>query len=441
MKIDLICRNPKRPGVWWACIVILLAAGSSLGALDFDSDAYGSVSDFFNSIYGPDPNAGLTSFPVLNVPMGGRSEGMAGAFSAVSDDISFIEYNPAGSSMLDFSELALFHNNWIADTKVEGAVFASRRENLGFAAGTKWLYTPFTEYNIYGDRVSKGYYTEGTATLNISYNFFSGYYFSGLSAGINLKGAFRFVPDYTDADDLGNNTGSLIAGSGLSQSAAMAMADIGLLTRFDFLKPYNSRDRNTSAALVVRNLGPPAKDDPLPSVAVLALSYKPLRPLLFSFDFSIPFNLRDVSLSEKPYWAAGLSAAVTDFLSMRMGLMGKAGNVRITLGTAVELEKLSLDINYTLDLLTQVQPLNRVSLGVRFNLGDGGRKELAGKVDQLYLAGLDAYSRENYQEAREYWEDALALNPKFDPAREGLDIIDHTQSVRQRINDLQMLDN
>jgi tetratricopeptide (TPR) repeat protein len=126
---------------------------------------------------------------------------------------------------------------------------------------------------------------------------------------------------------------------------------------------------------------------------------------------------------------------------MRVGLMGKAGSVRITLGSAVELDKIALDINYTLDLLTQFQPLNRVSLGVRFNLGDGGRKEIAEKVDQLYLAGLDSYSRGDYQIAREYWEDALALNPKFDPAREGLNTISHTQSVRQRINDMQTLDN
>ncbi|MDR0719568.1 MAG: UPF0164 family protein, partial [Treponema sp.] len=101
------------------CILFLLRAGF-LPSLDFGPDSYGSISDYLNSIYGPDPNAALTAFPVLNVPMGGRSEGMAGAFAAVSDDISFIEYNPAGSSMLSTSEFALFHNNWIADTKIEG---------------------------------------------------------------------------------------------------------------------------------------------------------------------------------------------------------------------------------------------------------------------------------------------------------------------------------
>jgi hypothetical protein len=416
------------------CIILFLFAAALTPALDFDSDAYGSISDYLDSIYGADDNAGLTAFPVLNVPMGGRSEGMASAFGAVSDDISFIEYNPAGSAMLSRSELAFFHNNWIADTKIEGAVFASRIKNLGLAAGAKWLYTPFTEYNMFGDRVSKGYYSEAVAVLNGSYNFLSSSYFSGVSVGINLKGAFRFMPDYTDNED------HIISGSGWSQSAAMAMADIGALTRFDFLKPYNSRERNTSAALVIRNLGPPVMDDPLPTVITAALSYKPLRPLLFSFDFSCPINIMDPALSEKPYWAAGAAVNITSFLSMRTGLLFKSGNVRVALGSAVNLNKISLDVNYTLDLLTQMQPLNRVSVGIRFDLGDQGRKQTADHVDELYLAGLDAYARRNYTEAQYYFEEVLKLDPKFDPAREGLRIIQQAISVQQRIDDLQRLD-
>jgi hypothetical protein len=415
-------------------IILLFVTAVSAPAMDFDSDAYGSISDYLDSIYGADDNAGLTAFPVLNVPMGGRSEGMASAFGAVSDDISFLEYNPAGSAMLSRSELAFFHNNWIADTKIEGAVFASRIKNLGLAAGAKWLYTPFTEYNMYGDRVSKGYYSEAVAMLNGSYNFLSGYYFSGISVGASLKGAFRFMPDYTDNED------HIISGSGWSQSAAMVMADIGALTRFDFLKPYSSRERNTSAALVIRNLGPPALDDPLPTVITAALSYKPLRPLLFSFDFSCPINITDPALSEKPYWAAGAALNITSFLSMRTGLLFKSGNVRVALGSAVTLDKISLDINYTMDLLTQMQPLNRVSVGIRFDLGDQGRKQTADRVDELYLAGLDAYARRNYSEAQYYFEETLKINPKFDPAREGLRIIQHALSVQQRIDELQRLD-
>jgi tetratricopeptide (TPR) repeat protein len=403
-------------------------------ALDMDSEGYGNTADYLDGVFGVDEHAGLTTFPVLNIPMGGRSEGMAGSFGAVSDDVSFIEYNPAGSSMLPRSELAFFHNNWIADTKIEAIAFASRYKNFGYAAAGKWLYTPFTEYNLFGDRVSKGYYTEAVAILNGSYNFFSGYYFSGVSIGGSLKGAFRFMPDYSDDNN------NIISGSGLSQSAFMAMADVGALTRFDFLKFYTARERNTSAALIIRNLGPAVMDEALPTSISAALSYKPLRPLMVSFDFFLPVNMLEPEASEKPYWSMGLSAAVTSFLSMRAGLLAKSGNVRLAVGSAVSLKKISFDVNYTLDLLTQLQPLNRVSVGVRIDLGDQGRLELSNRVDDLYLSGLDAYSQGDYAQAEHDWKEALKLNPKFEPAKEGLYIITRARSVEQRINDLQRLD-
>jgi tetratricopeptide (TPR) repeat protein len=395
---------------------------------------YGNIADYLNKIYGIDDNAGLTTFPILNIPMGGRSEGMAGAFSAVSDDISFLEFNPAGSSMLEKSELAFFHNNWIADAKIEGVAYASRFGDFGLAAGTRWLYLPFTEYNYYGNRVSNGYYSEGVVVLNASYNFLSGYYFSGLSVGVNLKGAFRSMPDYADEFD------NVIKGSGASQSAAMVMADVGLLTRFNMLKGYHSREKNASVALVIRNLGPPALEEPLPTVVSAAFSYKPIRPLTFAFDFSLPYNLKNPALSETPYGALGMSLNVTSFFSMRAGVMVKPGSSRITVGSAVSMNKIAFDINYTLDLLTQLQPLNRISLAVRFDLGDGGRGLLSKKVEELYLLGLDAYSKGNLDEAKTYWEEALKLNPKYDPARESLNMMENREGLKQKIEDLNKLD-
>jgi tetratricopeptide (TPR) repeat protein len=418
---------------------LFMLCAHAAAAVDFDADSYGSLTDYLTGIYGADDNAGLTAFPVLNIPLGGRAEGMAGSFSAVADDISFLEWNPAGSSMLPKTEAAFFHNNWIADAKIEGAAFASRFKDLGFAAGGKWLYTPFTEYNLYGERVAKGYYSEAVATLNGSFNFLSGYYFTGVSLGANLKGAFRFVPDFTDSDDRDNKTGSLVSGSGREQSAAMAMADIGALVRINALKFYQSRDRNFSLALVVRNLGPPAKGDPLPTVAAAGLAWKPLRPILLSFEYSFPINTMDFSLSEQPYWAAGLAVQATGFLSLRGGVLAKNGSARIAVGSAVELRNLSVDLNYTLDLLTQLTPLNRVSLGVRFNLGDQGRAARAAAAEAFYLQGLNAYAQGDADQARHYWEEALKADPRFEPAEEGLALIIRSTTLIERINEMQTL--
>ncbi|MCL1814508.1 MAG: UPF0164 family protein [Treponema sp.] len=420
-------------GLW---LFFLILAAGSLGALDFNSDAYGNLSDFYRI----DDNAGLTAFPVLRIPMGGMAEGMGTAFAALAEDLTFIEWNPAGSSRLEFTEVGFFHNNWIADTKLESIVFASRIEHLGYAAGIKWLYLPFSEYNMYGNRVSKGYYSEGVVTLNVSYNFLAGYYFSGISVGANLKGAFRFMPDYSSADDRGNNEGSVLRSSGRSQSAIMAMMDLGALVQFNVFKKYNAREKNTSAALVIRNLGPKAKGEPLPTSLTAALAYKPVRPVTVAFDYTLPVNMQQFDLSEKPSWAAGFNVDITEFLSMRAGLLGRYGGYRVTIGSAVDLGKIALEMNYSLDLLTQFTPLNRISLGARINLGDQGRQELSSRVDTLYLTGLDAYNQGNMLQARTNWEEALRLNPRFDPAKEALSLIQNSSSLDDRIMQMQSLD-
>jgi hypothetical protein len=425
------------------CAIAGMLFSASVFAIDVDSDSYGSLSDYLEEVYGIDDNAGLTSFPVLNVPMGGRAEGMAGAFSAVADDVSFVEWNPAGSARLVKTELAFFHNNWIADTKVEGAAFGMREKNLGFAAATKWVYTPFTEYNLWGDRVSKGYYAEGLAILNISVNLFPGYYFRGLAIGVNVKPTFRFVPDYadSDSDETTIDTDKVIPGSGASQSAVALMSDVGLLYRGNFLKLYNSRDENFALALVARNFGIPdvtftLMEDPLPSAVVAGIAYRPIRPLLISFDYTLPLNLYDIDLSEKPYYAAGMSVTVSRFLSMWGGLRLKAGGTRITIGSAISLEKVVFDVNYTLDLATQIQPLNRVSVGVRLDLGDHGRSRIAKQVDEFYLAGLDSYSQGNDTDAKRLWQEALELDSTFDPALEGLSAIRASEELQQRVSQM-----
>ena len=117
--------------------------------------------------------------------------------------------------------------------------------------------------------------------------------------------------------------------------------------------------------------------------------------------------------------------------------MLKAGSTRITVGSALTMEKVAFDINYTLDLLTQLQPLNRVSVGIKLDLGDHGRSRIAKQVDEFYLAGLDAYSQGHDTEAKRLWEEALRLNRDFDPAREGLMALRASEMLQQRVTEMQ----
>ena len=383
------------------------------------SDVYYNADSFMDSL--SDPNTGLTAFPTLLIPMGGRFEAMGTAFTAVADDASYIEANPAGSATLTYTELTFYHNDWIADTNIESVTYTSRKNNFGYGAAAKFLYVPFTEYNTWGERESKGYYSESVMILNASYNFFSNYDFFGLSVGSNLKVAYRNIP------------AKIYPG----QSAVAVMTDLGVLTRFNFLKFYSSRDKNTSVGLVVKNLGLKTLDDPLPMETVAGIAYSPLRPIIITFDLTLPLSLNPSEQpAEKLSFATGLDVAVTDFFSVQSGFRYRGSNPRFSLGSRMDLEEISFNVNYTLDLTTQVG-LDRFSVASSLNLGDRGRSITDAEVDAYYIEGLKSYASGDLEEAIINWEKALELNPGFTPAianlitaKKTLQLIDEMQSLQ-----------
>ena len=89
---------------------------------------------------------------------------------------------------------------------------------------------PFTAYNDWGAAVANNYISETVGTLNVSYNFLSNYYFSGVAVGANLKVAYRNIPDIASL-------------SVYNQSALAFMGDVGAQTSFNFLKFYNSQSQ------------------------------------------------------------------------------------------------------------------------------------------------------------------------------------------------------
>lgn len=409
---------------------VLFAPGVS-AQTDVASAAYGLGA----SLSAPflDGNAGVTGFRILNIPFGGYAEGMASALTALPVDSSAFSVNPAATAMLDSTEFSIFHNNWIGESKLESAIYAVRFGHLGLGAAGKWLYAPFSERDDFTD-VAKSYYSEMLATLNASFNLFSGYYFDGLAVGANVKAAYRSMPDYTD------DSGALMAGSGLEQSSLAVMADFGVLTRFDLLKFYVSRERNASAGLALRNLGFAIFDDPLPTAVSLGFSYSPLRPLVFAMDLCQPVNLIEPEASEGLAWALAVDAALFEFFSVHSGFQLKGGNPRFSLGARVSLASVDVIANYTLDLTTQYKDLNRFSLEAKLDLGDQGRYAIQLKVEEYYLRGVESYAGGNAQEAIELWTECLKLDPGFDPARENRATARKALDLMQKMDELQRLE-
>lgn len=411
--------------------ILLFLLPFSLNAMDV-SDPYIFISGLFDSLI--DPNGGLTSFRSLLIPGGGRMEAMGSAFTALADDISFFEANPAGSSTMKNTELAVFHNNWIADSRLETISFTQRREHLGYGASLRCFYVPFTEYNTFGERVSRGYYTETFGVFNISYNFLAGYNFKGFATGANVKLGWRGVPDYSDGQ------GTIREGSGLGQSALTVMTDIGIQTRFNLLKLYSSRDPNFFIGMSGRNIGPPVGDESPPTLFTLGTAWKPANPLVISAEYQQPFNILNPERSERAVLGAGAALEFTKFIAVLAGFQLKGANPRFSLGTELNVDDLQFNINYTLDLTTQATILNRVSLAAKLNLGDSGREARRIRVEEMYIEGLQLYARGELEAAIALWRRTLELDKRFDPAIEGIETAELTLEIQRMIRELQQLE-
>jgi hypothetical protein len=74
---------------------------------------------------------GTTAAQVLKMNVGPRAIGMGGAFTATSDDITAIYWNPAGLSLIPSSEAIFNHNKLYMDISYDFAAFSTTLSDIG----------------------------------------------------------------------------------------------------------------------------------------------------------------------------------------------------------------------------------------------------------------------------------------------------------------------
>jgi hypothetical protein len=371
--------------------------------------APGDLYAWWSSLWGPpDPNAGTTIFPSLEVPLGGRLEGMGTASTAAARDAGFIEANPAATALLANTELAFSHHGWIADTSLEGMYYTVRFNDLGIGFGGRFLYVPFTGYDEWGARLSRGTISETVATANVAYNFFRSYSFAGIAAGASVKAAYRYVP----------------ADIAYGQSIFGLMTDVGVQTSFSLAKLQHWSLPNVSLGIALKNLGiTTMSDESLPLTASAGLAYAPLRAWTLAADFNLPLSL-DADPAREWDLAFGTSVAVAEFLSLQGGVHLKPGNPRMSVGADVDLGTVSVNANYNLDMSALARnPADKFSVQARLDLGDRGRTDRRQRADALYMEGL--------QRSIELWDQVLAIDSTYTPARNYRDIAAATLATQR----------
>ncbi|MFW5743885.1 MAG: UPF0164 family protein [Spirochaetota bacterium] len=403
---------------WLLVSIALLCPLVPAYALEF-SDIYSTIGEGSEDRL---VNTGLAIFPTLIIPTGGQFEGMGQAYTAVARDASFFDANPAASATLEFTELTFVHNNWIADTSLEGVLYTRRINDFGSAAGGKFLHVPFTPYDALSQQVAGGRYSEGTVGLNVSYNFARSYEFPGVAVGATVKTAYRYVAPQIAAD----------------QSVVGIAGDVGVLSRFDFAKRFSSRSPNFAVGVAARNFGPPVRGEPLPSQVTSGIAYSPVRPVTVATDVIVPVSLAPGVPAPSVGGAIGVSARITRFFAAQTGMLLRWGGSRFSMGATLDLADISVVVNYNLDLATQFTNIDRFSVQARLNFGDEGRGALRDLVDRYYLEAWQASALGETETAIEYSRKALELDPRFTPAAELLGISLDTQQLQRDLRSIDL---
>ncbi|MEW6041407.1 MAG: PorV/PorQ family protein [Elusimicrobiota bacterium] len=231
---------------------------------------------------------GTTGSQFLKIIPGVRPSGMGNSFTAVSDDVNSINYNPAGLGFLKGTEISLMHNQWVEEIKIEH--FASGFHIRGF--GTLGLTaTTLASGNI------KAYDNTGR-DLNINYTT------SDMSAGL----AYASV--------LGNNFSMGLMVKSIQQKMEQENAsthgyDVGILYRGITKASVGLSAQNFGTGTRFRN-----ETNPLPTIVRFGLSYEASR------TFTIVFDARNPSDTQMNF-GAGVEQKIS--LSGQSGLCLRAG--------------------------------------------------------------------------------------------------------------------
>ncbi|RPI97888.1 MAG: PorV/PorQ family protein, partial [Spirochaetales bacterium] len=203
-------------------------------------------------------SAGTSGADFLEIGVGSRPLGMGEAFTAATDDINSIYYNPAGLGTMRYPVLSIMHQELILDSRFENisAAFPIFYGFMGVSNSVFWV-PPFDKIDIDGNKT--GTVTFYNACFTLAY---------GQSLGfMEVGGSLKYIHQKIDTLTL--------------HSAAV---DFGMLKRLYMYSPFDAPIRNFVLGLSLQNIGTKAKDDELPRLMRMGVSYYPTRWLGINMD-------------------------------------------------------------------------------------------------------------------------------------------------------------
>ncbi|MCU0847304.1 MAG: PorV/PorQ family protein [Spirochaetes bacterium] len=251
-------------------------------------------------------SVGTSSAEFLELGVGSRSLGMGEAYTAETNDINTLYYNPAGLGTLKYPVLSLFHQELIEDSRLEniGIAFPMLGGNIGIINTLFWV-PSFDKIDANGIKTGEVTYYTGNTTVGYGYDF--ELFYLGLSA--------KYI--YQRVNTLFLNSFAV---------------DFGFLKGFNMYSPFDAPVKNFHIGISILNLGTRVKNDPLPRMLRLGMSYKLTK--WFGFNLDATENLINVSdiydfthgFNESFRLNMGAEISYLEIISLRGGYQFNNGN-------------------------------------------------------------------------------------------------------------------
>ncbi|QUL04873.1 UPF0164 family protein [Treponema pallidum] len=295
-------------------------------------------------------------------PTGGRYASLDGAFTALANDASFFEANPAGSANMTHGELAFFHTTGFGSFHAETLSYVGQSGNWGYGASMR-MFFPESGFNFSPSTgpvctpASDPIKQRGAiGIINFARRI------GGLSLGANLKAGFR------DAQGLQHTSVS---------------SDIGLQWVGNVAKSFTSEEPNLYIGLAATNLGLTVKvsdkiqnctstcenrncpcQDCKDKGSVHAtdtmlragFAYRPFSWFLFSLGATTSMNVQTLATNAKSLYqnlaySIGAMFDPFSFLSLSSSFrINHEANMRVGVGAEARIARIKLNAGYRCDV-------------------------------------------------------------------------------------------
>jgi len=328
-------------------------------------------------------DVGTTGGNILNMGIGARAMAMGEAYTAMSDDISSLYWNPAGLGLLNQSQASFMYNPSYTNLQYQNAAVAFSLENGGIGGSLSYQsFGSIQGYDINNNPTGNVNAHSGVGTVG------AGWYGGPWAFGFNLKGVQATLADV---------------------SALGVAADFGGI--YTYQKPVIA-DGTLRLAASLRNLGTGLKfiDErdsfPVEGRFGAALVQMMDRKLSYSLDFgkeqAAPWSV----YTGAEYWLIPAIAVRAGYVNS-----GQEG-IGIRAGIGLKIKDLSFDYAYS--SYGDLGMSNLYELVYRFG---PIRPTLTPEEREMLRRAKLAMAQQRFDEATMLFDSLITLEPHYKPFR------------------------